>query len=72
MSNPNDLAMDWPAYWLVALESAVTTGDYAAAAVAQDHLRRLGREVTMRLLQRPSALPVVAPLMDGKERRRER
>ncbi len=43
-------AQDWPAYWLVCLERALADGDYAAAAYAQRELRRLGLDVTMRLL----------------------
>ena len=43
---------DWPAYWLVCLEHAIAAGDYTAAAHAQRELRRLGIDVTMRLLPR--------------------
>jgi hypothetical protein len=45
-------ARDWPAYWLVCLERAVAEGDYPAAARAQQELRRLGIDVTMRPLPR--------------------
>jgi hypothetical protein len=48
-------ARDWPAYWLVCLERAVAEGDYAAAAHAQQELRRLGIDVTMRQLPREGA-----------------
>jgi hypothetical protein len=48
-------ARDWPAYWLVCLERAVAEGDYDAAARAQQELRRLGVEVTIR--QRPREGP---------------
>jgi hypothetical protein len=35
-------AIDWPVYWFAALEQAVESGDYAAAAKAQQELERLG------------------------------
>lgn len=40
--------IDYPAYWLVALDRAVAQGKYHEAAVAQDQLRRLGIDVTLR------------------------
>lgn len=43
-------ARDWPAYWLVCLERSIAEGNYSAAAEAQQELRRLGIEVTMRPL----------------------
>ena len=51
---------DWPAYWLVCLERALAEGDYTAAADAQRELRRLGIDVTMRLLAKREAVPHVA------------
>lgn len=48
-------ARDWPAYWLVCLERAITDGNYPEAAQAQQELRRLGLDVTVRLLPRPKA-----------------
>jgi hypothetical protein len=50
MSSTNETIAwkDWPAYWLVALETAVSAGDFIAAANAQDQLRRLGFEVNLR------------------------
>ncbi len=44
--------IDWPSYWLVSLERAVASGDYQAAALAQRELRRLGIDVTLRVLPR--------------------
>jgi hypothetical protein len=49
---PPPPANDWPAYWLVCLERAISEGEYTAAAHAQQELRRLGIDVTMRLLPR--------------------
>ncbi len=43
---------DWPAYWLVCLESAVSRGDHAGAARAQEELQRLGYKVEIRLLSK--------------------
>ena len=43
---------DWPAYWLVCLERAIAEGDYSAAARAQQELRRLSIEVTIRPVPR--------------------
>jgi hypothetical protein len=40
--------VDYPAYWLVALDRAVAQGKYQEAAAAQDQLRRLGIDVTLR------------------------
>ena len=48
-------AQDWPAYWLVCLERALAEGEYTAAADAQLELRRLGIDVTMRLMPRGEA-----------------
>jgi hypothetical protein len=45
-------ATEWPAYWLVRLEHAITEGNFAAAAQAQQQLRRLGWDVTVRPLPR--------------------
>ena len=53
--DPPPPANDWPAYWLVCLERALAEGDYLAAAQAQRELRRLGIDVTMRLLPRGEA-----------------
>jgi hypothetical protein len=40
--------VDYSAYWLVALDRAVAQGNYHDAAAAQDQLRRLGIDVTLR------------------------
>lgn len=42
---------DWPAYWFVALERAVESGNHQEAAHAQRELARLG--VTVRYAVRP-------------------
>lgn len=57
MATPSDRppAHDWPAYWLVCLEQAVTDGDYVAAARAQRELRRLGLDCTVRIVPRLGA-----------------
>lgn len=44
---------DWPAYWLIRLEKSVSSGDYEGAAEAQQQLRRLGLEVTLRATPLP-------------------
>lgn len=46
--------IDLPSYWLVALERAVSAGDYPKAAAAQEQLKRLGIEATLRYVGRDS------------------
>jgi hypothetical protein len=41
-------AHDWPVYWFAALELAVESGDWKAAAEAQAQLDRLGVTVHYR------------------------
>ncbi len=43
-------ASDWPSYWFVELERAISEGNFVAAATAQRELERLG--VTVRWRQR--------------------
>jgi hypothetical protein len=43
-------AQDWPAYWLVCFERALADGNFDDAAVAKRELRRLGLDVTMKIL----------------------
>ena len=47
--------LDWPTYWFAALERAVHSGDWQAAAEAQRQLERLGVTVIYRPLEREAA-----------------
>jgi hypothetical protein len=53
-------AQDWPAYWLVCLERALAEGNFADAATAQRELRRLGLDVTMKILPKREEVTNVA------------
>ena len=44
----SDELRNQPVYWYVSLETALERGDFAAAAIAQEELRKLGRVVDIR------------------------
>jgi len=46
--NNQSTVNDWPAYWFVALERAIESGDFEQEEQAKRELERLGVEVTFR------------------------